>query len=173
MPSITQTLDKAFRAMAEAKASCALIGGMAMGAHGINRSTIDVDFLIRRSDYDAVKSALLAVGFVCKDEGEDTVHFGGAGPLDLLLAHRPASLAMLERAKPMAREVPVVDAEDLIGLKIQAMFNDSRRRAREEADVQAMMERYGDELDWDRINSYAEVFEEEDAVARLRSAAGL
>ena len=39
-------------------------------------------------------------------------------------------------------------AEDLIGLKIQAMFNDSRRRAREEADIQAMMERYGDELDW-------------------------
>lgn len=155
MLSVAKTLDKAFRAISEAQATCALIGGMAMGAHGIQRSTIDVDFLIRRSDYDAVKRALLAAGFVCKDEGEDTVHFGGTGPLDLLLAHRPASLAMLERAAPMARDMPVVDVEDLIGLKIQAMFNDSRRRAREEADIQAIMERYGDKLDWDAVPGLA------------------
>ena len=41
--------------------------------------------------------------------------------------------------------------EDVIGLKVQAMFTDPERRAQEQNDIDRLMAEYGRRLDWDRI----------------------
>lgn len=49
--------------------------------------------------------------------------------------------------------------EDVIGLKVQAIANDPLRRQQDRLDIEALMERYGSRLNWERIHSYYELFE--------------
>ena len=44
-------------------ASVVLIGGQALGAHGYQRLTLDVDFLITEDDFDRLRQALSEAGY--------------------------------------------------------------------------------------------------------------
>jgi hypothetical protein len=48
--------------------------------------------------------------------------------------------------------------EDVIGLKVQAMFNDPTRRSQEVADIERLAMLYGQRLDWDRIEEFYDLF---------------
>ncbi len=79
---------------------------------------------------------------------------------------------MLERARPVllraARiRVPVVDAEALIGLKLQALVNAPSRRARDEADIRALIAAKGATLDVARLRDYYRLFGREKDLRRL------
>ncbi len=67
-------------------------------------------------------------------------------------------------------EVPiyVVQPEDLIGLKVQAMANDPQRKFREMADIESVMDLYKKELEWKRIREYFELFDMNDEYEALR-----
>ena len=52
----------------------------------------------------------------------------------------------------------LLQPEDVIGLKVQAMANDPERHAKEEADIQALMEVHRAGLDWERLREYFELF---------------
>lgn len=117
----------------------ALIGGFALSVHNVARATEDVDLLadgVRRQD---IIQALSAAGFVLRFESKEVLQFEGVGLLDILLANRPLSQAMLTTA-PADNDlnIPCVTAEDIIGLKIQAYKNDPQRRLRDQADIQAI-----------------------------------
>jgi hypothetical protein len=56
------------------------------------------------------------------------------------------------------QSIRVVEAEDVIGLKLQAMCNDTTRSAQERADIERLMARFGKRLDWERINEYYALF---------------
>ncbi len=53
--------------------------------------------------------------------------------------------------------VPVLDAEDIIGLKIQALASNPKRKFRELGDIQALYVAKK-QLDWERIKNYADLF---------------
>ena len=145
----------------------ALIGGFALGALEVPRATADLDFLVHRDDLDRLHSILTSCGYVRAFGSENVSQYGNRddawGAVDFLHAWRPVSLAMLQRAiaKPVFEGTlvaRVVQPEDVVGLKVQAMVNDPQRRAKETADIEAVAGAYGARLDWRRLLEYYDLF---------------
>ena len=63
--------------------------------------------------------------------------------------------------------VPVVDAEALIGLKLQALVNAPARRAREEADIEALFAAQRGSLNAEILRDYYRLFDREHDLDRL------
>jgi hypothetical protein len=153
----------------------ALIGGFALPFHGIQRTTGDVDFLVDVEGAGALHEALIVSGARCLHRSADAANYAAGtsrlAPVDFIYARRPRARAMLERASRRRLEgarirVPVVDAEALIGLKLQAIVNEPRR-AQDAADIQALMEARRDALDVTLLRDYYRVFDREEELDRL------
>lgn len=154
-----------------------VIGGFALGALGIPRATMDIDFLVHRDDLEALDQLLTGLGYRRHVRLENVSHYRhtehAAGSIDVIHAFRAFALGMLERATPHpifngTRTMRVLQPEDIIGLKVQAVANDPARQAQERADIEELMRRYGKQLDWKRIQEYYEVFELGDEAKALR-----
>jgi predicted nucleotidyltransferase len=151
----------------------ALIGGFALPFHGIRRATGDVDFLVEATGTDLLHEALSTAGYVALHRSADSANYGaGQGSLvgvDLLYARRPPTLAMLARAAvpPGGGDVPVVDVEGLIGLKLQAIVNDPTRRRQDEADIVALLTLHLPSLDRALLDEYFALFDRQDDLARF------
>lgn len=155
----------------------AMIGGFALGVHGVPRGTADLDCLVHRDDLDQFDQAMRALGYQQYARTENASHYRHSerawGGLDALHAFRTPSINMLERAKlyPIFDErsrIKVLDPEDLIGLKVQAIANNPLRRAQDTADIQALADRYGAGLDWMRIQEYYALFDLQEEGRRLQ-----
>jgi hypothetical protein len=153
----------------------ALIGGFALPFHGVQRATADVDFLVEASGSAALHRALLGAGEECLHRTADSANYApGKSALtgiDVIFARRRRALDMLERASPKllrgARlKVPVVDAEALIGLKLQAIANAPARRRQDRADIQALLEARRGTLDVARLRDYYRLFGREDEIEK-------
>lgn len=160
---------------------CAVIGGFALGVLGVPRQTMDLDFLVHRDDLTKLDIKLASLGYERVFHTENVSQYrhrdGAWGSLDFIHAFRQISLAMLQRAKSYpvfgaTQNVKAVDAEDLIGLKVQAMCNDSTRTAQERADIERLMTHYGKRLEWERIEEYYELFGLGEEAKRLRERFG-
>ena len=153
----------------------ALIGGFALPFHGVQRATGDVDFLVEASGSDALHEALLAAGTRCLHRSADAANYAAGtsrlAPVDFIYARRERALDMLQRARsrPLrgARRVRVVDAEALIGLKLQALVNAPSRRAQDQADIRALLEAQGDSLNHAILRDYYRLFGRESQLDRL------
>lgn len=146
----------------------AAVGGFAVGALGAFRATRDVDFLVHRDDLSSLDRVLTARGYQRIAQTENVSHYthpdASWGSLDFLHAFREISRHMLARATRMPifegrLTIPVAKPEDVIGLKIQAIANNPRRRAREQYDIEQLAEIHGHRLDWECIQSYFDLFE--------------
>ena len=111
----------------------ALIGGFSLGALGIPRSTVDIDFLIHHDDLSKVDKLMKDNGYECAFRSEN-----------------------------------VSQPEDIIGLKLQAIANDKDRVARECADIEALLDYYRDSLDWNLIEEYFSLFDQEERFFDLK-----
>ena len=156
---------------------CAAIGGFALGVLGVPRQTLDLDFLVHRDDLEKLDDALTALGYTRVFQSENVSQYRHPdttwGSVDFIHAFRKISLAMLERAKdyPVGggkQSLRTAQPEDVIGLKVQAMFNDPERRPQEQNDIERLMARYGRKLDWNRIQEFYEVFGFSDEAKKLR-----
>lgn len=166
---IQDTLTAAADALVESNISFALIGGFALAAHGVVRATQDIDLLVDGKKKEQAKATLLKKGFSVQFENDEVMHLTGLGQLDCLFANRPMTQAMLARAVKINEfPVPVVLAEDIIGLKIQAYSNDSMREFQDKADIQALMEA-NELLNFDQVKIYADMFDQWDFIQALRS----
>jgi hypothetical protein len=153
----------------------ALIGGFALPFHGVQRATGDVDFLVDVEGSDALHDALVAAGARCLHRSEDAANYSanrGLAAVDFIYARRERAREMLRRARPMllrgARlRVPVVDAEALIGLKLQALVNAPARRAQDQADIAALVAAKLDSLNTDLVRDYYRLFDREPDLDRL------
>lgn len=86
-----------------------------------------------------------------------------------LIARRPISKEILRLSNTNGPEgINFVRAEDLIGLKIQAYKNDDSREFQDKADIQFLIESQ-DDLDWNLIKSYAELFNEWKVINEIKS----
>jgi hypothetical protein len=147
----------------------ALIGGLAMALRGVQRATLDADFILLSDDLDACHAILETWGYQRDFHSENISHYNATDPtlgrIDLLHAFRPATLGMLKRAEriPLTAtcSIPVVHIEDLIGLKIQAACNDPRRAIGDWADIQRLVQHAGHTalpLDWELLGDYLALF---------------
>ncbi len=152
------------------KIDFALMGGLALQAAGITRTTRDIDLLVLSGDSPKIKEIMLKHRYELLHESEDILNFAGKnfglGRVDFLLAHRKYTLAMLERAKEESVlggkfKIKVLLVEDQIGLKVQASSNDPKRLYQDMADVRTLMETHYPKLDIDLIREYFSLFNRE------------
>ena len=137
----------------------AMIGGFALGALGIPRATIDLDFLVARDALPQVDEIMQLRGYRLQFRSENVSHFvsdsAPLGQVDFLHAFRVISTGMLQRALELpafagSLQIRTLRPEDIIGLKVQALTNDPRRERRDLVDVELLAERYSGEIDWGR-----------------------
>ena len=80
-----------------------LIGGFALEAQGVSRTTLDIDMLILADKSKKIKDIMAKGGYELIHESEDMLNFCGKntslGRVDFLLAHRKYAKAMLERSE--------------------------------------------------------------------------
>jgi predicted nucleotidyltransferase len=158
---LNDTLTKASTSLQQRKIAFALIGGFALAAHGVVRATQDIDLLIDGNrQADAIK-ALEQAGFKIVHQTPEVCHFSGPGQLDVLWANREPTQRMIQKSVSIQQfPVNVVQIEDLIGLKIQAYKNDSRREFQDKADILSLLERHKDRVDLQKVYDYADIFGE-------------
>jgi len=144
-----------------------VIGGFALGVLGAPRQTLDLDFLIHRDDLQKLDRSLTALGYSRVFQSENVSQYRHSeavwGSVDFVHAFRKISLTMLDRANDYPafggkQSLRTAQPEDVIGLKVQAMSNDPERRAQEQNDIERLMGRYRNRLDWDRIQEFYDVF---------------
>lgn len=164
---LLDTLRLAHDALGRRGIDHALIGGLALLAHGVVRTTLDVDLLIDGERREDARTAFLEAGFTVFHESDDVLQLAGPGAVDCLFARRPPTRAMLAAARPVQPHgVRCVGAEGLIGLKLQAYLNDPRRELREKADIQALA-RARPDLDRNEVKRYADLFGQWPVIERL------
>ena len=169
--SLKIAMQLAHAALSAANAPHAIIGGMALSVLGYPRATNDVDFLVHSDFRNAAENQMLTRGFQLEFTSDEVAQWSGVAPIDFLYANRDASRDMLQRAVQNPRPeillgIPVLDASDIIGLKIQAYSNNPRRLLQDLADIQKLMET--NQIDWQRVQSYAEAFNEWERINALR-----
>ena len=163
--------EKVVRGFQDFKIRYALIGGFALGLWGIPRATVDLDFLITKEDMPKVDEILKNLGYECRYRSKNVSQYVSPleafGNIDCLHAFRVTSLNMIERAEEReifggVIKVKVARPEDLIGLKLQAMRNDSSHREQDLADIKALVALWSSKLDWSLIEEYACILEMEE-----------
>lgn len=143
----------------------AIIGGFAIGALGIPRSTIDLDFLVPSDALYKVEAIMLAMGYKKAFSSENASQYvspsAEMGEVDFLHAFRPISIKMLAEAETLpvfGREarVKVLKAEDIIALKLQSITNNPARLAKDNSDIEELMKTI--KLNWETLKTYFELF---------------
>lgn len=173
--TLLAAMDELTRRFASREIDFAFIGGVAMALHGLARATKDVDLIVDRAAADSADATMLEVGFERLKRGDV---FGNylLGPLrvDLLFTKGAMSRRMLERATTIhlrRATSKLVCAEDLIGLKLQALAN-NRERPYDRGDIEALLRRFSDTMDMALVRDYFRLFEKEDELDALLAAIG-
>jgi len=144
----------------------ALIGGFALHVAGFTRATDDIDFLIEAEDLVKVKDIMSRLGYELTHESSEFSNYwhpmAPLGAVDYLHAHRVYTRNMLSRAKNHKilynLETPVLIPEDIIGLKVQSMVNNSQRYSLDMADIEYLIRENFDKLDLNIIRDYFNLF---------------
>jgi len=164
-------------ALREASVAHALIGGLALAAHGAGRATADLDLLADGDRSDDVDRILGERGYERLHRTQNLANYAAATPargrVDFLFARRTYARAMLERATPhtiLGAAIPVADASDLIGLKVQSSSNDPSRRYLDLADIDRLLR--SATIDLARVREYFRLFDREKDLDALLSERG-
>lgn len=171
--------EKLIAAFDNAGVSYALIGGFAMALRGVQRATIDLDFILLLKDVEKAHAILEDLGYQRTFKSENVSHYlsddPSLGRIDLLHAFRAPTLSMLDRADRLevtdSLRIPVVQVEDLIGLKTQAAINDSKRATADWADIRLLLEHCANahrQPNWDLIADYLNIFHLESKLDEMK-----
>jgi hypothetical protein len=164
----------------EAEVRYAVIGGFAMALRGVQRATADLDLILMLEDLGTAHEILVAVGYQREFSSENVSHYrnpeAGWGRIDILHAFRGPTLGMLKRADRIAvaddLSLPVVQLEDIAGLKVQALANDPSRTDRDWSDIRLLVRAARERspaLDWELLGEYLRLFGMEQKLAELKS----
>jgi len=126
----------------------AIVGGMALNAHGYRRETVDVDVLIRPEGLETLKNCLIGRGYVEKFAGARksikntqtgvTIEFLTTGEFPGDGKPKPVAFPDPARVATMMDGVKVVDLPTLVTLKLASGMTAPHRR-RDLADVQELL----------------------------------
>jgi predicted nucleotidyltransferase len=157
----------------------ALIGGFAMALRGVQRATVDLDFILMLQDLEKADAIFRRAGYERAFKSENVSHYFskdlGLGRIDLLHAFRGPTLGMLDRCDRISVadgvDLPVVQVEDIIGLKIQAAVNDPRRHDRDWFDIKQILENISESdqsIDWELLGDYLALFDLGDQLENMK-----
>ncbi len=156
--NLRELLISVHQALEAAQVQHALIGAFALAHYGIQRATGDIDFLIDEVDRKKAVKALKNLDFRIFHETEEVIQLEGPGSIDFLLTQRPLSRKMLADAQSIQPfNIKCISVEGLIGLKIQAYNNDSKRELQDKADILALIEEHP-KMNWNQVKQYADLF---------------
>lgn len=157
----------------------ALIGGFAMALRGVQRATMDLDFILMLEDMRKADELLIGLGYQCIHQTPNVSQYRSSdadwGRIDILHAFRGPTLGMLKRAEAMpvlpGLTIRVVQIEDIIGLKVQALVNNPAREIRDWADIHMILEarrEQGGSVDWELVADYLRIFHLEEKLPELK-----
>ncbi|MEO0137001.1 MAG: nucleotidyl transferase AbiEii/AbiGii toxin family protein [candidate division WOR-3 bacterium] len=143
----------------------ALIGGFSLFVFGIPRTTVDLDFLINKEDLEKLDKIMDKLGYKLIFRTDNVSQYAGKtkelGGIDFIHGFRKYALAMLARARKWKIkdiEIKVLQPEDIIGLKVQAIANKPERKNRELADIESILEKFSKNIDWELLKEYFHLF---------------
>ena len=169
-------LEKLLTAFKEQEIRYALMGGFAMGLWGGSRSTVDMDFLVHKDDMEKVHKILTDMGYECHHSTENVSQYTSPlkvfGGIDFIHAFREASLEMLQRAKEKdifngVLKVKTLIPEDIIGLKLQSVFNNPSRENIDIADIETLVSIHKENLDMELLRKYFQIFKMDDLYKKI------
>jgi hypothetical protein len=168
MNNFLKPLETIHRTFDEAEIDHALIGGLALEYLGLHRTTVGIDLLVDGEMGHKAIEALQELGFELHSESGEAMQFTGEVDVHILLANRTPTRMMLKNAHPIKDlGIKCVGPEDIIGLKIEAYMNNPSREAQDKADIAALMQKYPS-MDWDRVEGYADLFDQWPAMEKLK-----
>jgi len=157
----------------------ALIGGFAMALRGVQRATMDLDFILMLEDMAKADEILRTAGYERIFHSSNVSQYQSPdrdwGRIDILHAFRGPTLGMLKRAEALTvlddLTIRVVQLEDIIGLKVQAVVNNPARETRDWVDIRMILEaakEQGTAIDWTLVTDYLKIFGLEARLAELK-----
>ena len=185
MPAVTQigVLGQILDALEEVGIPYMIVGSFASGFHGEFRATQDADIVIdptpeqlqafvARVRDDFYVSPEAAAEALARRGQFNLVHFESAWKIDLIVRkERPFSRMEFERRQEGSigeHPAAINSPEDVILSKLEwAKASRSERQVRDAAGVVAA---WGDALDWDYLDRWAEELSVSDLLAQLRDA---
>lgn len=181
--NFVHVLATLIRQLDEQKIRYALIGGFAMALRGVQRATMDLDFILMLDDLARADGVLVQLGYRREFHSENVSHYlnpdAAWGRIDILHAFRGPSLGMLRRAArlPVGPDLalPVATIEDIIGLKLQAIANDPARALGDWHDIALLLAAAREQrasLDWELLEDYLRLFHFEARLPELKSLHG-
>jgi len=167
--NFSRVIEEVCGRLDDADIQYALIGGFAMALRGVQRATVDLDFIMLMEDLDRADAILKSQGYKRVFHSENVSHYRceqtDFGRIDILHAFRAPSVGMLARADRIdvggGQSLPVAATEDIIGLKIQAAVNDPGRAEQDWLDIRLLLEAAAIQnagMDWELIGDYLEIF---------------
>ncbi len=154
----------------------ALMGGFAVGLWGGSRSTVDLDFLAHRDDMEKVHAIMTGLGYEIRHKTENVSQYLSPlkvfGGVDFIHAYREASVEMLARAKEKEifngdLKISTLVPEDIIGLKLQSVFNNPSREKVDLFDIEMLVMANKESLDKELLRKYFEIFEMEELYRKI------
>jgi hypothetical protein len=141
-----------------------------MALRGVQRATVDLDFIMLMEDLDRADAILTSQGYTRVFHSENVSHYRSVqadfGRINILHAFRAPSVSVLARAHridvDVGQTLPVAATEDIIDLKIQAAVNDPKRSEQDWLDIRLLLEAsaiQGSGIDWDLIGDYLGIFD--------------
>lgn len=172
-------IRRVVRTFEAAEIHYALIGGFAMALRGVQRATMDLDFILMLEDMAKADEILRAAGYERIFHSPNVSQYQSPerdwGRIDILHAFRGPTLGMLKRAEALPvlddLTIRVVQVEDIIGLKVQAVVNNPARETRDWADIRMILEaarEQGTAIDWTLVTDYLKIFGLEARLAELK-----
>lgn len=150
-----------------------------MALRGVQRATMDLDFILMLEDMEKADEILRGFGYERFFHSANVSQYRSTdqdwGRIDILHAFRGPTLGMLQRAECLpvieGLTIRVVHLEDIIGLKVQALVNNPTRTTRDWSDIRMMLEasaEQGGAIDWELVVDYLRIFNLENRLPELR-----
>lgn len=156
-----------------------LIGGFALGVMGILRATMDIDILLLVDDLDKADEILTGCMYSRVHHSPHLSQYTSGlkplGSIDILHASKTISKEMLSRVERFRvfnkYTIPVISPEDIIGLKVQAIANDTQREAADILDMRLLLEYQllrKRPIDWELLDDYFALFNKQALLTTLK-----
>ncbi|MDP3110614.1 MAG: hypothetical protein Q8M71_00745 [Thermodesulfovibrionales bacterium] len=155
--------------------SYAMVGAVAMGFWGVRRDTVDIDLLVKAADREKVIALMKGLGYDHLIASNFADQFGHLikemGLVDFLYTKKEQGI--IEESKSFRGlgdiDISVALPEDIIGMKLDAIKNNPKREIQDWADIQAIVEVLGDNLDWTKIRNYCKLLDMEEVYEKIFS----
>jgi hypothetical protein len=140
-------LDRTARFLDAADQPWAIVGGVALAAYGLARTTLDLDFVVPAAVQEDLVSFMEAEGYATLHRSSGYSNHLHPDPergrVDFVYVSGDTQTLLFEAKRevegPGGRAVPVPKPEHLIAMKVQAMTDDRGRTFQELADIRHLL----------------------------------